>query len=441
MTTRLLQFYSCGLLAVSVMIGCTQTPPPVAKNGDKKGISVKPVTVTQQQIQRTTSQPATVHAYYEAEIRAKTGGYVKEVRADIGDYVEAGAPLAIIDVPEMEKQRQVLEARIIRYQSEVKRARAGVELAKANVQSAQAKAAQARSEMSSVEASVAAAEAEFDRTQDLVQRQSLESRVLDEVRKRRDSERARAEAVNSSIRSAEADVTVAEAKATSAEADVEAAQAETAIAQRELEKLDVLLDYATLKAPFAGIVSHRAVDPGDLVRESSEVGKGEPLFVVSQVDKVRVRIPLPEVDAAMINPGDQVSLTFPSFPAEEPVVAEVTRSSGSLDPSTRTMIVEADIDNPQGKLIPGMFGQATVTSSTQAVANMLPARAIRFGENGDAHVYVVDSNDTVSVVAITTGVDNGHSIEVKSGLESGQTVVDAHLQRFSDGQKVVVLEN
>lgn len=444
MPSKFLQFFPLHLqttLAVLLLCGCTQAPPTGNQTEASKPVAVKPVVVAQEQVQRSTTQPATVHPYYEADIRARATGYISGIQADIGDFVEAGAELAVIDVPELDKKKQILEAKVVRAESEEKRAQAGVELAKANVQAAEARAAQARSEMSSVQASVAAAEAEFDRTQDLVDRQSLESRVLDEVRKRRDSERARLEAVNSAIRSAEAEVSVARAKASSAEADVAAAQAATEVSQKELEQLEVLIGYSILKAPFSGIVTHRAVDPGDLVRETSEVGQGEPLFVISQVDKVRVRVPLPEIDAAQVNRGDTLSLTFPSFSGDAAIEATVTRTSGSLDPSTRTMIVEADVENAEGKLLPGMFGEATIRFRTQAVANMLPARAIRFSETGEAYVYAIDENESVSVVSITTGLDNGRAIEVTSGVTAGQQVIDAHLQRFSDGQKVRILAN
>ncbi len=444
MTFRIRQLLTLGVLVLSplaITSGCSQVQSQTTKKIEQKPVAVKPVSVVQENIQRTSTQPATIHPFYEAEIRARTSGYVKTVNVDIGDVVEAGATLVEIDVPELNKQHEVLEARIIRHRSEEKRAEAGVELARANVQAAEAGAEQARSEMSSVEASLAAAESEFSRTQDLVQRQSLESRVLDEVRKRRDSERARLDAVNSAIRSAQAEVTVANAKLTSAQADVEASKAETSVAERELEQLEVLIGYATIKAPFPGIITRRAVDPGDLVRESSEVGAGEPLFVISQVDKVRVQIPVPEVDAALVNRGDTIELTLPSFAAEAPMTVEVTRLAGSLDPNTRTMLVEAEVANPEGKLLPGMFGQATISLSTKVAANMLPARAVRFSDKGEAYVYALSSDDTVSVIPVTTGLDNGAAIEVRSGVEPGQRVIDAHLKRFTDGQKVTVLSN
>ena len=103
------------------------------------------------------------------------------------------------------------------------------------------------------------------------------------------------------------------------------------------------------------------------------------------------------------------------------------------------MLVEAEIPNPDGKLLPGMFGQATITMGTKVAANMLPARAVRFGDKGQAYVYVVDENEMVSIANVTTGFDDGRSIQILSGVTLGQHVVGGHLKRFTTGQKVTRL--
>ena len=420
--------------------GCSQNSAAdrngTAKSKPQKPVAVKTVAVIQEDIRRSTTQPATVHPFYTAAIQAKVHGYVKEVKVDIGDAVEAGDILAIIDVPEMAKQRMTAVAHVDRQRAEEERAKAGIELAKANVRAAEAMTAEARSNLQQIEASLAAAEAEFQRTEDLVKRGSMQPRLLDEARKKRDSEAAGKAAVTSTIESAIANVNVARAKLAAADADLKFAAAETLIQQRQIEEIDELIKYATLTAPFAGVVTVRNVSPGNLVSERSS---GAPLFVVSQLDKVRIHISVPENEAAHVDRGDSISLVFPSFPAEEAMTVTVTRSTGSLAPSTRTMLVEAEVTNTDSKLLPGMFGQASITLSTKVASNMLPARAVRFEGGGNAYVYVVAGQD-VSVVPVTTGIDDGSTIEIVSGLEPGQTVIDAHLQRFKNGQKVRVLK-
>lgn len=400
-----------------------------------KPVQVKTVAVAQTEVSRTTTQPATVHAYFESEIRPRASGYVKELHADIGDPVEAGAPLATIDVPEMLKQREVAVARLERLKAEEMRADAGVRLADANVTAVDAKLNQSKSQLAGADALVTASTAEFSRVNDLVSRRSLEGRMLDEARKKNESDQAHRDAAESGISSAEAQVLVAEASRVAAEADLKAAKADTLIAEKQIEELDVMMAYATLRAPFDGIVTARSVDPGDLVQSGGDRHTG-PLFVVSRLDKVRIHVQVPETEAVHVDAGDALTLTFPSFGAEK-IVATVTRLSNRLDADSRTMLVEAEVDNLDGKLLPGMFGEASIGLETKIAANMLPARAVRFDETGKAYVYVVDGSDTVSVVEIQTGMDDGKWIEVASGLNPGQEVIDAHLKRFADGQAIV----
>lgn len=435
------QFWAIAYLFIG-FLGCQRLPDQAQQGSrQRKPIPVKTVAVSETTIERTTVQPATVRAFYEVEIRPKVTGYVDQVKADIGDFVATGAVLASIDVPEMEKQKFVLLARIARYESVEKQTQAGIELAKADVVSAEAKLAQAKSELSRDDASLAASEAEFARTQDLVNLQSVESRLLDEARKRRDSELANRQATLSAITSAQAEVSVANAKQSAAEADRVTAEAETLIAQRQLEELKVMIDYTTLKAPFDGVITKRTVDPGTLVNADDASASAEPLFVLSKIDRVRVHVPVPESDAVSVNKGDEITLSFPFFDHEKPLTVEVTRISNSLDTSTRTMLVEAEIENTDGKLLPGMFGQASIHTHSLVAAKMLPARAIRFEDSGKAYVYALDESDTVTIVDISTGFDEGGRIEIESGLETNQRVIDTHLRRFTTGEKVTVLPN
>ena len=182
-----------------VLAGCSSGQQVKRKPEEVKKTPVKLVTVEQSEVQRTTLQPATVHACYRTEIRANASGFVKELKVDIGDYVEEGAELALIDVPEMYQRREIIKARIRRLLADEQRSEAGIKLSEARIESAKAKFAEAESLMGRAEAALAASEAEFNRTQDMVQRGSLQDRILDEVRKKRDSDRSAKDAVASSI--------------------------------------------------------------------------------------------------------------------------------------------------------------------------------------------------------------------------------------------------
>ena len=430
------------VLALTVTVlatGCTRQVTTSDADANAP-VRVKTVAVMQTEVARTTTQPATIYPYFEAEVRPRVAGYVKAIHADIGDVVAAGDSLATIDVPEMVKQREVRVAQLERLRAEEARAVAGIELAAANVAASQAMVTESKSQLAGADALVAASSAELDRVDDLVTRRSLAGRMLDEARKKNESDEANRDAAESAISSAQSHVNVARAKLVAAEADFKAAQAESKIGQAQIEELDVMMAYAKVEAPFAGIVTARSIDPGDLVQSGDTQSPAAPMFVVSQLDKVRVHVQVPEVEAVHVDVGDGLTLTFPSFGGEK-LSAMVTRLSQSLDDDTRTMLVEAEVDNADGKLLPGMFGEASIGLESRVAANMLPARAVRFGEDGKPFVYVVGADDKVSVVEIKTGVDDGRRIEVVSGLKANQEVIDAHLKRFTDGQTVARITN
>lgn len=439
-------FWFVGLIAISLCaVGCQRNSSPAASDRETAGseltsetlpaVKVQTVSLQTKDLRYTTTQPATVAPLHKATIRARVAGYIREVKADIGDVVEQGAPLVTIDVPELDAQRAMLQAEIERRRAEERKAEQGVQLAAANVTAAEAGLQQAKAELQSVDASLAAAEAELKRTQDLVERRSVEPRLLDEVRERRDAQVARKAALQSAVTSAQAGIAVAQAQKEAAQAEQLAMQADTVIAERRLDELEVQLQFATITAPFTGVIAVRHAEPGDLVQPDTNAAA---LFELIQVDKVRIHVSVPERDAAAINRGDAMRVQFPSFANAEVLEVEVTRTTGQLDPATRMMRVEAEVDNKDGRLLPGMFGQATIELDVRSDVAVLPARAVRFTDTGDAFVYAVNDSK-VQVLPVVTGADDGRTIEIVSGLNDQQTFVDAHRQRFEAGQTVEVL--
>lgn len=427
----------------SLLTGCqdrrtSDSADPDSNKGVVSAALVNAVMATEAEVIRTTVQPATAVAYYHARIRARVSGYVRDVLVDIGDPVREGQVMAVIDVPEMEQRARVQQAQIKRDEAAELSAAADVELTRSRIEQAQAKLVEAESQLAQAAASLAAAEAEFQRTQDLVQRGSLQSRMLDEARKRRDSEEAAEQAVKSVIGSAQAEVAVARSQLEASQARLASAEAETEISRRQLDEIKVLLSYASLRAPFDGVVTKRFVNPGDLV---AEAGSDERtlLYEVSQLDPIRIHVAVPEAEAALVSKGDLIQIEFPSFASEPTVRCEVARTSGDLDPTTRTMLVEAELENSEGRVIPGMFGQATIQLDAKVAANMLPARSVRFDDSGSAFVYRIDEEDRVRVTPVVIGADDGIQLEILKGIASGDAVVDAHLHRFKEGQAVAVI--
>ena len=426
------------LLAVLGIVGCGGTSVTEKKNAPQNDLdSVTIVPIDRSGGSRTTTQPAVVHPWYEARIHAKVTGYVSDIQADIGKEVDADETLAVIAVPELQKRKLAKEAQVRRTIAQQEQAKQQSLVAESSTKSAEANLARAEADVEKSEAMVRAMDVELKRTVDLVGSKSVADRMLDESRARAESAQAENTSCKAAVTSAEAEVALAKAEAKAAQAQETVAQAMTDVANRELDELTELTNYTELKAPFDGIVTHRNVELGDLLRESTGGSGAEPAYVITQLNKVRVRVPLPERDAPLADVGDPATVTFPAVPGK-PFEGSISRISRTLDDRTRTMAIEIDVENPDSKLIPGMFGEATITLTAKDERLTLPAKAVHYDGQGKASVYIVDASDTIAIVPVTTGNDDGERIEIVSGLTGTERVVGPSLKRFTPGQKVTI---
>lgn len=439
--TRTTQFVA--LLAAWLLLafgsGCTTREAVSAQAGQPPGgspVVVRTLSAQRSVLRRTTTQPASVYAFYEAEVFAKASGYLEVLNVDIGQVVAAGEVLAVIAVPEMVKSHQKQEAMVRRLQADERRAVAQITVAQATVESAKAALESTRADVSSTDAQLKADGIELERLSGLVENRAVAERLRDESLGRYESAQATKLSAEAAVVSAGANLGVAEAQLVASHADLDASRARTEVAAKELEELEALMAYATLRSPFNGTVTERNADPGDLIRNAPASGRDSPpLFIIAQTDKLRVRAAVPERDAPWANPGDPATITFQAVPGAA-FSGELSRTAGSLDQSTRTMVVEVDVDNSQGRLLPGMFGQATITLEERENVLVLPASAIRHDEVGSSYVYVVDQAGRAQVVDVAIGLDDGETIEIISGLTGAERVVDAMIGRLQPGQEV-----
>ncbi|MGZ0166644.1 MAG: efflux RND transporter periplasmic adaptor subunit [Planctomycetales bacterium] len=419
--------------------GCNRAESPVKAEGAVDNTpTVHLVAAQRTTLERTTTQPATIHAYHQAEIHAKVAGYLSELKVDIGQTVDKGDILGVISVPEMQISYERKQAEIRSLEAEQESATAGVKLAQADVQAAQAQQSQAAAEVAQTDAQLNADTSEFKRVTQLVEQKAVAGRLLDEALQKLEASTSAKAAVEAALQSARAAVTVAQEKAAVAKAGVKAAAAKTDVVRKELEELATMMQYAVLKAPFKGVVTRRHVDPGDLVRNIQDASESsrEPLFEVAQVDRVRLRIAIPEMEAPLARVGNAVSLKLRSLPDQE-FEGKISRMARRLDESTRTMLVEVDMDNAEGLLIPGMYGEATVTLQQTPDALVIAATAVQFDKTGNSSVYVVE-NGAVKIVPVITGHDDGRQIQILSGIDETAKIAAGRIGRFKDGQKVKV---
>jgi RND family efflux transporter MFP subunit len=193
------------------------------------------------------------------------------------------------------------------------------------------------------------------------------------------------------------------------------AKANLAAADANLQRLQQLEAFKHVTAPFAGIVTKRNIDVGDLVDTS-----GKPLFLLSQTDPLRVYINVPQSYANLVKTGQTVVVTQAELQNQK-FNGQVTRTSGSIDASTRTMQVEVSLQNKDGALLPGAYVQVALPLTASASLS-IPSNTLLFRGEG-TRVAVIDGQGKVALHAVTLGRNNGTSVEVTSGLQAGDRLV------------------
>jgi RND family efflux transporter MFP subunit len=213
--------------------------------------------------------------------------------------------------------------------------------------------------------------------------------------------------------------------------ELDKAEAAATIQEAEVAELSALVGYATIKAPFSGIITKRRVDVGDYAVASQP----QPLFEVMDISKVRVETALPEKDGVLAKPGQPVRIALEGSPGKT-LVSTVSRTAGALDSATRTMLVQANLDNPSAVFLPGMYAKVSVGVDYHENVMLLPAAAVVF-EKGKPSIFIPE-NSKARKKSIQTGFNDGTNIEILGGLEEGQAVLVPGKSPLTDGQSINV---
>ena len=196
--------------------------------------------------------------------------------------------------------------------------------------------------------------------------------------------------------------------------------------------LQALEDFKIVKAPFDGIVTARNTDIGALVNS----GSGNPLFVLAQLKPLRVYINVPENMAQDVAIGANTELRFNEFPGKE-FSGKVVRTSGAIDPSSRTLLTEVDVPNDSGELFPGAYTQVRLVTGSNNQSVLIPANTLLFRSEG-ATVGVVNQNNVVELKKIKIGRDLGTQLEITQGLTLDDRVIINPSDSLAAGQKVKI---
>ena len=332
--------------------------------------------------------------FQEIDVYAKESGYVKELSVDYGTRVKQGQLMAVLEIPELQAQ---------------------LEQDKAAIKNMSEQVTHAERELNRVEAQYKVAHLQYDR--------------LKKVSDSRPGLVAQQE-----VDDWQGKDLAAESQVEAFKAGLQSAQSEQAAAEARLVHDQVLADYSRITAPFAGVVTERYANFGTLMQAgTSSSTQAMPLVKLSQDDKFRLVIPVPESDVPYIHLGDPVNVRIPSLDRTFP--GKVARSSADVKADTRTMHTEVDVENPNRILIEGMYAEATLRLERKSAALVVPLQAV--DHQGDrASVVVVTPANKIEDRTLTLGLQDAGYAEVLSGVTDGEQVVVSDRGALKAGELV-----
>jgi RND family efflux transporter MFP subunit len=214
------------------------------------------------------------------------------------------------------------------------------------------------------------------------------------------------------------------------------ARANLAAAEANVKRLQDLTNFKNIVAPFAGIVTHRNIEVGDLI--DAGTGGGRALFTVSQVDPLRLYVYVPQAFAQRVRIGDAVKIRQAESGIEV-ATGKVVRTAGAIDTATRTLQIEVNLPNHDGKLLAGAYVQAELPIKSNGNALTVPSNVLLFRPDG-VKVAVVGEGGHVQLRKVTLGHDFGNSLEVLDGVQAADNLVVNPADSLADGDVVTVAQ-
>jgi RND family efflux transporter MFP subunit len=215
------------------------------------------------------------------------------------------------------------------------------------------------------------------------------------------------------------------------------AQANLAAADANVRRLQQLEGFKEVYAPFTGVLIRRNVDRGALINAGAG-GAGRELFDLARVDLLRVDTSVPQAYASGIKVGAKTVVTLQEFPGQT-FAGVVARTAESIDPATRTLLTEIEVPNPDGRLLPGSYGQVHFAMGAPVATVSVPVNTMLFRAEG-ARVAVVGPGGKLALRAVTIGRDYGTTLEILSGLAPSDNIVVNPSDSLEDGQLVKVAQ-
>jgi RND family efflux transporter MFP subunit len=374
------------LLAAIVCTGCTARTN--ASNQEVPVVSTS--RAVRMDMQNSVTLTAELAPFYEVDVMAKEAGYIRHMLVDIGDHVKAGQLICVLEIPELQ---------------------ADMERAKANVETASSERLAAEQNRKRAVAAASIAHLSYTRILDVSKKEpGLVPLQEVDVAHSRDIE--------------------SEAQVASAEQGVQGAMSSLQAARSALDHENALFAYTRIISPLNGLITQRYASDGAMIQAgTSSSTQAMPVVHVAKDDVLRLMLPVPEANVGVIHNGAPVSVTLPAL--HRSFIGKVTRFSGSVQASTRTMTAEVDLKNLHHDLIPGMYAQVQLTLADYPNTIAVPVGAVDGGK-----VYVVDASGIVRIRNFTAGIQSPQFVQALSGVEPGDALILGSHSGLEDGEKV-----
>lgn len=397
----------------------------------------------------TTTTPAIVKnlpTYFEAtgtlasdastDVAPTVGGKITAVNFDIGSYVNKGDVLVQTDARDAQIRLEQANASVLQAQSNVIQAQQNVQQAQSNADQVRAQLGLPRgknfnvnevAEVKTAKAALELAEKEYVRNERLLESGDVSRSIYDQRKAQRDQAAAQYQtAVNTANQRFEA-IKTAEAQVKSAQAAVNTAKAAEDATRTQISSAQKAVSDATIYAPFSGYISERNADVGEFVSTTQKVA------TIVRTSILRLRIDVPEQEIGQVKNGQAISLQTSAFP-DRTFNGVVIRISPSLNATSRTLAVEAEVQNTEGLLKPGQFATVRIAQSAPKPAVMVPAAAVKVdGETNK--VYVVKDGRAEERIVKTGALEND-LIEIQNGVQENESVAVSNLNQIYDGVSI-----
>jgi multidrug efflux pump subunit AcrA (membrane-fusion protein) len=379
-----------------------------AASATPEAVQVETAAAITRELPRYMEATGSLAADEQTDVAPNVSGRIVAVGVDLGSYVQKGAALIRLDDADARLRLTQLQAQAAQAQSAVRQAEARVGL-----RPNQAFDVNRVAEVGAARVALELAEKQLRRFERLIESGDVSRASYDQQRAQRDQLQQQYEATLAAARQNYAGIATARAAANAAEAQV--AQARKAIA-------DVVV-----YAPISGYVADRPADLGEYVTPSSKVA------TIVRTNPLRLRIDIPEQLIGSVSPGQSVSVITSAY-ADRAFAGRIARISPNVTAASRTLTVEAQVENGEGLLKPGQFATVRISQPAGAPAVLVPARAVRT-EQDVSRVFVV-KDGRVQERVVQLGQVEGELVEVKNGISTDEVVATSNVETLKDGAAV-----